>query len=211
MNFSKAVAQNLLQINAIQLRPQNPFTWASGWKSPIYCDNRTILSYPEVRNIVVDAFIAKSELFQPFDMVAGVATAGIPHGVLLADRLQLPFIYVRDKAKAHGRQNLIEGRVQGHERVLVIEDLISTGGSSLKAVEAVREAGCQVVGILSIFTYQFDHATEAFNKAGCPADSLTDYTTLVQEAIASGYVKNDDLELLSAWRAAPENWMHQQS
>lgn len=209
MNYSKAVAQNLLQINAIQLRPQNPFTWASGWKSPIYCDNRTILSFPEVRNLVVEAFIAKSAEFQPFDMIAGVATAGIPHGILLADRLQLPFIYVRDKPKSHGRQNLIEGRVNGNERVLVIEDLISTGGSSLKAVNAVREAGCEVVGILSIFTYEFEHAKAAFTAANCPFDALTNYSILVEEAIASQYVKASDIDLLGSWRLSPETWMNQ--
>lgn len=206
MHSSKALAQNLLQINAIQLRPQNPFTWASGWKSPIYCDNRTILSFPAVRNAVVESFVHASRTFDPFDLVAGVATAGIPHGVLLADRLQLPFVYVRDKAKSHGRQNMIEGRVLGHERVIVIEDLISTGGSSLKAVEALRQSGCQVVGVLSIFTYEFEQAGRAFSEAKCPVKSLTDYSTLLQEAVASGYLQPEESALLLSWRTSPATW-----
>ena len=148
MNIANEVAEKLLQINAVKLNPQNPFTWASGIKSPIYCDNRLVLSFPAVRTFVIRAFADKAAQFEPFDIVAGVATAGIPHGALLADRLEKPFIYVREKAKSHGRQNQIEGNITEGARILLIEDLISTGGSSLKAVETLREAGCVVVGVL---------------------------------------------------------------
>jgi orotate phosphoribosyltransferase len=206
MDFSKEIAQNLLQINAVKLSPQNPFTWASGIKSPIYCDNRITLSFPAVRDLIINGFVEKSKAFEPFDIVAGVATAGIPHGALLADRLAKPFIYVREKAKSHGRQNQIEGLITEGCRVLVIEDLISTGGSSLKAVEALREAGCVVVGILAIFTYGFDKATNVFQEANCPFDTLSDYDTLIAQAIDNQYVMPEELATLSAWRQSPETW-----
>ena len=205
-NLSKTIAQNLLQINAVKLSPQNPFTWASGIQSPIYCDNRITLSYPAVRANIINGFVEKSKDFEPFDIVAGVATAGIPHGALLADRLEKPFIYVREKAKSHGRQNQIEGLITEGSRVLVIEDLISTGGSSLKAVEALREAGCVVVGILAIFTYGFDKATTVFREAHCPFDTLSDYDTLIAQAIENQYVMPEELATLSAWRQSPETW-----
>jgi orotate phosphoribosyltransferase len=206
MSLKQEIAHNLLQINAVKLSPQNPFTWASGIKSPIYCDNRITLSFPAVRNLIINGFVEKSKAFEPFDIVAGVATAGIPHGALLADRLAKPFIYVREKAKSHGRQNQIEGLITEGSRVLVIEDLISTGGSSLKAVEALREAGCVVVGILAIFTYGFDKATAVFKEANCTFDTLSDYDTLIAQAIDNQYVMPEELATLSAWRQSPETW-----
>lgn len=206
INIATEIAQRLLQIKAIKLSPQKPFTWASGLKSPIYCDNRMVLSHPAIRRFVVDCFEEKSKNFAPFDLIAGVATAGIPHGALLADRLDLPFVYVRAKAKEHGRQNLIEGEIHGHERVLVIEDLISTGGSSLSAVEVLKEAGCTIAGTLAIFTYSFDAAAEAFQKAACPLDTLSHYDALIQEAARSGYISGEELDLLRSWRADPKAW-----
>jgi orotate phosphoribosyltransferase len=206
MKIAEQVAEKLLQINAIKLSPQNPFTWASGIKSPIYCDNRIILSYPEVRTFVVKSFAKKSMEFEPFDIVAGVATAGIPHGALLAERIRKPFIYVRDKPKSHGRQNQIEGILTEGARVLVIEDLISTGGSSLKAVEAVREAGGEVIGVLAIFSYGFEKANTVFEQAHCRFDTLSNYDTLVAQAIEKQYIKADDLETLKQWRLSPETW-----
>jgi orotate phosphoribosyltransferase len=206
MMLAKEIAKSLLQINAVKLSPQNPFTWASGIKSPIYCDNRITLSFPAVRDLIINGFVEKSKTFEPFDIVAGVATAGIPHGALLADRLAKPFIYVREKAKSHGRQNQIEGLITEGARVLVIEDLISTGGSSLKAVEALREAGCVVVGILAIFTYGFDKAANVFKETNCPFDTLSDYDTLIAQAIDNQYVMPEELATLSAWRLSPETW-----
>jgi orotate phosphoribosyltransferase len=206
MSLNQEIAKSLLEINAVKLSPQNPFTWASGIKSPIYCDNRITLSFPTVRNLIINGFVEKSKAFEPFDIVAGVATAGIPHGALLADRLEKPFIYVREKAKSHGRQNQIEGLISEGCRVLVIEDLISTGGSSLKAVETLREAGCVVVGILAIFTYGFEKATTVFKEANCPFDTLSDYDTLIAQAIDNQYVMPEELATLSAWRLSPETW-----
>jgi orotate phosphoribosyltransferase len=206
MSLNQEIAKSLLQINAVKLSPQNPFTWASGIKSPIYCDNRITLSFPAVRNLIINGFVEKSKAFEPFDIVAGVATAGIPHGALLADRLEKPFIYVREKAKSHGRQNQIEGLISEGCRVLVIEDLISTGGSSLKAVETLREAGCVVVGILAIFSYSFEKATTVFKEANCSFDTLSDYDTLIAQAIDNQYVMPEELATLSAWRLSPETW-----
>jgi orotate phosphoribosyltransferase len=200
------VAEKLLQIKAVKLSPQNPFTWASGIKSPIYCDNRLTLSYPAIRNFIIQAFVEKAAAFEPFDIVAGVATAGIPHGALLADRLEKPFIYIREKAKSHGRQNQIEGILTEGVRVLVIEDLISTGGSSLKAVEAVREAGGIVTGVLAIFTYGFAKAEQVFNAARCPIATLSNYDILITQAIEKQYISASDFETLQAWRRSPETW-----
>lgn len=205
-DLSKSIARKLLEMTAVKLQPQDPFTWASGIKSPIYCDNRLVLSYPSVRDYVAKALYQKSGELVDFDIVAGVATAGIPHGMLLADRLKKPFIYVREKAKQHGRQNQIEGSIEAGQSVLVVEDLISTGGSSLKAVDALREVGAQVIGVMAIFTYQFEKATLAFEKANCPLVTLTDYSTLIAEAAASGFVSKKDLDTLEAWRENPENW-----
>lgn len=206
MNIANEVAEKLLQINAVKLNPQNPFTWASGIQSPIYCDNRLVLSFPHVRSFVIEAFVEKAAQFEPFDIIAGVATAGIPHGALLADRLEKPFIYVREKAKSHGRQNQIEGNIFEGARILLIEDLISTGGSSLKAVETLREAGCEVVGILAIFSYGFQKATDVFNAARCPFDTLSNYNVLVEKAIEKHYISPNDLETLQHWRESPTTW-----
>jgi len=205
-NQATQIAKWLLQINAIKLSPQNPFTWASGIKSPIYCDNRITLSYPAIRKSIVQAFKERSEDFEPFDAVAGVATAGIPHAALLAERLSLPFLYVRSKPKAHGRQNQIEGKLEAGQRILMIEDLISTGGSSLQAVEAVREARGTVVGVLAIFSYGFEKATTAFEVADCPFATLSDYDTLLEIAVKQEYITADQLETLKAWRLAPAEW-----
>lgn len=199
-DLAAGVAQRLLQINAIKLSPQNPFTWASGMKSPIYCDNRIVLSYPDIRTYIIEGFKTTAGDFPAVDKIAGVATAGIPHGALLADKMALPFVYVRSKAKGHGRQNLIEGELKGNEKVLVIEDLISTGGSCLKAVDALQERGVEVVGVLAIFTYGFQKAVNAFAKAGIPFATLSDYDTLVDEAVKANYVTADDLQTLRAWR-----------
>ena len=200
MNIAAEVAKRLLQIKAIKLSPQTPFTWASGILSPIYCDNRIVLSHPEARNYVKTAFAECSKKFPKFDKVAGVATAGIAHGALLADALDLPFIYVRDKAKKHGRQNQIEGELNAGERVLVIEDLISTGGSSLKAIDALVEAGAEVVGIAAIFTYGFDKAKDAFKAAGYQMETLSNYDILINEALKINFIAESDVQLLKNWR-----------
>lgn len=209
MTVAQEVANKLLQINAVKLSPKHPFTWASGIQSPIYCDNRITLYYPSVRDTIINAFVEKSVQFEPFDIVAGVATAGIPHGALLADRLKKPFIYIREKPKSHGRQNQIEGMPQeGLEgkKILVIEDLISTGGSSLKAVEAAKEVGCTVVGVLAIFSYGFTKADNVFKAADCPFDTLSNYETLITQAIDNQYIKAEDMKTLAAWRLSPETW-----
>ncbi len=206
MNTAAEVAKRLLQINAIKLSPQKPFTWASGLKSPIYCDNRIVLSYPGIRKFIIDSFAQKAEAFRPFDTIAGVATAGIAHGALLAERLSLPFIYVRSKPKGHGRQNQIEGELQPGAQVLVIEDLISTGGSCLKAVEALREAGSRPSGVLAIFTYGFDAAESAFKEAEVPFDTLSAYPALIQEARRAGRIGEAELQTLKEWRRDPRAW-----
>lgn len=206
MSIASDIASKLLQINAIKLSPQNPFTWASGIKSPIYCDNRMTLSYPEIRGQVVDAFVEKAGDFGDIDVVVGVATAGIPHGALVAEKMGKPFIYVRSKAKAHGRQNQIEGKVNPGDKALVIEDLISTGGSVLKAVEALREQNIEVTGVMAIFTYGFEKAVQAFDAAGCPFTTLSNYDALLEEAAKQNYIKPEEIEVLQAWRKAPEQW-----
>ncbi|MCW3464317.1 orotate phosphoribosyltransferase [Chitinophaga nivalis] len=203
----KQVAERLLQVQAVKLSPAQPFTWASGWKSPIYCDNRKILSYPYVRDYV------KSELcnvvFETFPdaaVIAGVATAGIPHGALVADQLKLPFIYVRSKPKEHGMGNQIEGVLQPGQQVVVVEDLISTGKSSLEAVQAIRAAGGEVIGMVSIFNYGFDVAVQAFAAAGVPYHSLSNYDALITLAAEKGIVSADDIATLQSWRSAPDQW-----
>lgn len=200
------VARSLLQINAIKLSPQKPFTWASGLKSPIYCDNRLILSYPSVRKFIIDCFRIKALNFEDITCVAGVATAGIPHASLLAERIQMPLVYVRSKAKAHGRQNLIEGRLPENAKILVVEDLISTGGSSLAAVNALKEQGGDVRATLAIFSYEFDQARQAFEEAQCPLETLSNYSTLLEEAQKSNYIEKNELESLLAWREDPKAW-----
>lgn len=206
MGVPTEIAKKLLQIKAIKLSPQKPFTWASGMQSPIYCDNRIALSFPEVRNYIIDAFVSNSQAYEGVTAIAGVATAGIAHGALLADRLSLPFAYVRSKAKAHGRQNLIEGQLEKGAKVLVVEDLISTGGSSLQAVNALREYGVEVLGTLAIFTYGFAKATDAFAQAACPLTTLTNYGILIEQALEDQYISENELELLKKWREAPQSW-----
>lgn len=203
----KQVAEKLLQVQAVKLSPAQPFTWASGWKSPIYCDNRKVLSFPYIRDFI------KSELsnvvFETFPdaaVIAGVATAGIPHGALVADQLKLPFIYVRSKPKEHGMGNLIEGVLQPGQPVVVVEDLISTGKSSLEAVHAIRAAGGEVIGMVSIFNYGFDVAVKAFEAAGVPYKSLSNYSALIELAVEKGQVSAAELDTLQAWRTAPDVW-----
>ena len=209
-NYSEAeqqVAEFLLQIKAIKLQPNNPFTWASGWKSPIYCDNRITLSHPTARTYIRQQLTQLiQEKFGAVGCIAGVATAGIPQGVLVAQEMGLPFIYVRSKPKEHGRGNMIEGDVLTGKRVVVIEDLISTGKSSLQAVEALREAGYDVAGLAAIFTYEFDIATENFNEAKCPFVTLSNYSALIKYAEQNQYITPDDALLLKQWREDPSVW-----
>jgi orotate phosphoribosyltransferase len=201
-------ASKLLDIKAIKLQPNDPFTWASGWKSPFYCDNRKTLSYPQLRSFVkLELCHAIQAEFPEAEAVAGVATGAIAQGALVADQLQLPFSYVRSKPKDHGMQNLIEGQVEKGAKVVVVEDLISTGGSSLKAVEALREYGCEVIGMVASYTYGFPIAEEAFAKAGVKLVTLTDYEHVVAQALSTGYIQEQDVELLHQWRKDPANWM----
>lgn len=204
---AQKVAESLLQIKAIKLQPKKPFTWASGWKSPIYCDNRIALSHPPIRTYIRQKLAELiQEEFGSVEMISGVATAGIPQGVLVAQDLGLPFSYVRTSSKDHGRQNQIEGEVVGGQRVVVIEDLVSTGKSSLTAVNALRDAGSNVVGLVSIFSYGFDEAVQNFKDAKCRHISLCNYETLIAVATKHNYILNGDIELLEAWRTNPSNW-----
>lgn len=206
--IAREVAEYLLEIKAVVLKPDEPFTWASGLKSPIYCDNRKTLSYNKVRTYLKTAFAEIiSEEFKSADVIAGVATAGIPHGVLVADVLNKPFVYVRDKPKAHGMENLIEGRLEAGQKVVVIEDLISTGGSSLKSVVALRAAGAEVLGLGAIFTYGFQKAITAFEEADCKFFTLSDYATLLDVAIKQDYVKAEEKETLLNWYQNPDGWL----
>lgn len=200
-------ASKLLRIKAIKLQPNEPFTWASGWKSPFYCDNRKTLSYPDIRTFVKVGMVhAILKHFPEADVIAGVATAGIPQAALIADVLNMPLIYVRSKPKDHGLENLIEGEMKEGAKVVVIEDLISTGGSSLKAVEAIRKAGGDVVGMVASYTYGFPIAAQAFKDANVKLVTLTDYDHVVAEALATGYIQESDTELLNEWRKDPSNW-----
>jgi orotate phosphoribosyltransferase len=202
------VAEFLLQIKAIKLQPANPFTWASGWKSPIYCDNRKTLSYPTIRTFIRQAYAdVILEKYGKPDLIAGVATGGIAQGALVAQELGIPFVYVRSSAKEHGLGNQIEGDFQAGQKVVVIEDLISTGGSSLLAVEALRKAGCEVKGLVAIFSYGFDVATQNFKKSKCAFETLTNYDFLMEEAVRHEYINESDLESLKSWKADPANWM----
>lgn len=204
---AQKTAAQLLQINAIKLNPESPFTWASGWKSPIYCDNRTILSYPEVRRFVAQKMAEQiRKQYKSIDAIAGVATGAIGIGMLVAEALDLPFVYVRPKPKAHGRQNQIEGYLPENSSVVVVEDLISTGGSSLKAVDALKSSGAQVLGMIAIFTYGFPVATTNFEEAGVQLNTLSDYTHLLELAAATDYVKKEQLETLGNWRKDPSQW-----
>ncbi len=205
--LEKLTAEKLLSIRAIKLQPSNPFTWASGWKSPIYCDNRKLISYPHIRTFI------KTELarlilenFQEADAVAGVATGAIAPGALVADALGLPFIYIRSTPKDHGLENLIEGELKPGSKVVVVEDLVSTGKSSLKAVEAVRRDGSEVIGMVANFTYDFPVATEGFEKAEVKLITLTNYDAVLKEALRIDYIAESDLDTLQEWRKAPADW-----
>ena len=207
MTNEKAVAEKLLQINAIKLSPQQPFTWASGWKSPIYCDNRKVLSFPYIRDFIKSEMC--SVIFEQFpeaDVLAGVATAGIAWGAMAADQLKLPYIYVRPKPKEYGLSNQIEGNLEKGQKVLVIEDLISTGKSSLQVCDVLKAAGAEVVGMVSIFTYGFEIADNAFKVAGIPYKSLTNYQTLLELAVEKGIVAENEQNTLLNWRADPASW-----
>lgn len=201
------IAKKLLEIGAVYLRPHEPFTWSSGMLSPIYCDNRLTLSYPEVRNVIAESLAEKIRSHYPeTEVIAGVATGGIPHAAWVADRMDSPMIYVRSKSKDHGKKNLIEGQLEKGQNVVVIEDLISTGGSSMQAVKAVREAGANLLGVAAVFSYQFDWAKEAFDQEGIPFFSVTDYTTLLQIARKEEKIEEKDMDMLMAWRTNPHDY-----
>lgn len=204
---AKKTAELLLQINAIKLNPKNPFTWASGWKSPIYCDNRITLSFPQIRNYIREEFAKhiEKEYGKP-DVIAGVATGAIGIGMLVADVMGLPFVYVRPEPKKHGRQNQIEGYLQEGQNVVVVEDLISTGKSSLMAVEALKEAGANVKGMVAIFTYGFDVSVENFNNAGVKLNTLGNYDTLLELAVSKQYITEEEHDTLKEWRKTPDTW-----
>jgi len=208
MTNEKAVAEKLLQINAIKLSPQQPFSWASGWKSPIYCDNRKVLSFPYVRDFIKSEMCSVIfERFPEAEVLAGVATAGIAWGAMAADQLKLPYVYVRPKPKEHGLGNQIEGHLEKGRKVLVIEDLISTGKSSLQVCDVLKAAGVEVIGMVSIFTYGFAVADEAFRTAGIPYHSLTNYQNLIGLAVEKGIVGENEQNTLLNWRSDPANWM----
>jgi orotate phosphoribosyltransferase len=201
------VAEFLLKKNAVKLRPDQPFQWASGWKSPIYCDNRKTLSFPEVRTYIRQQFQkAVEDRFIKPDCIAGVATGGIPHGVLLAQEFGVPFIYVRSAPKGHGMENLIEGEIPVNKNVLVVEDLVSTGGSSLNAVKALRDAGCDVKQMVSVFDYDFESKREQFKKEKCELVSLSDYEHVLRKAIELEYIDEKKLGILQEWRHSPSTW-----
>lgn len=205
--INRKTASYLLLSKAVILQPAQPFTWASGWQSPIYCDNRVTLSFPEIRNYLKEAFEATIlDRFGRPDLLAGVATGAIAQGALVADLMELPFIYVRASAKDHGRKNLVEGRMEPGQKVVVVEDLVSTGGSSLKAVDAIREAGGEVTGMVAIFTYGFPVAEEAFRMAGVPLYTLSDYHTLIDMALETGFIEESQIDLLTRWRENPSAW-----
>ncbi|PKP24451.1 MAG: orotate phosphoribosyltransferase [Bacteroidetes bacterium HGW-Bacteroidetes-2] len=204
---AQKTAELLLQINAIKLQPQNPFLWASGWKSPIYCDNRITLSYPSIRNYLRENIANQiEELYGKPDVIAGVATGAIGIGMLVADYLKLPFVYVRPEAKSHGRQNQIEGIIKANQSVVVVEDLISTGKSSLNAVSALRDFKANVKGMIAIFSYNFEIANENFKKEKIELHTLSDYSTLLLQAEKSKYISNKEIETLNMWRDNPANW-----
>lgn len=206
MSNSEKIAQHLLDIRAVKLAPKDPFTWASGMRSPIYCDNRVTLSYPAIRNDLKLAFAGLARKYDDIDCIAGVATAGIAHGALLADALDLPYIYVRSSAKSHGRQNQIEGELKEGARLLVVEDLLSTGGSALKAVEALRATGAEVAAVFAVFTYGFDQAKTNFDEHNCTFETLTDYPTLLRQAKTMKYITEAEADTLSKWQADPKAW-----
>ena len=209
-SVDKLLAKKLLGISAVKLQPKNPFTWASGWKSPIYTDNRKTLSFPDVRTFVkIELSRLIAEKFEEFDVIAGVATGAIAQGAMIADELGMPYVYIRSAAKDHGMGNLIEGDIKHGQKVVVVEDLISTGGSSLKAVEAVRQAGCEVVGMVAIFTYGFPLAEEKFKEAGVTLYTLSNYNAVLEAAAETGYINSEDIETLKVWRENPSQWMQE--
>lgn len=206
-NTAKKVAELLLQINAIKLNSENPFVWASGWKSPIYCDNRIILSYPAVREQVAEIMAQQVKTLYPtLDLIAGVATGAIGIGLLVAQKLNLPFVYVRPEPKKHGRQNQIEGKTEKEQKVVVIEDLISTGMSSLNAVNALKSNDLNVLGMIAVFSYGFDTATENFSKEKVQLHSLSNYDHLLEQAIETKYISENELDTLKKWRIQPDKW-----
>ena len=206
-NISQNIASRLLEIEAIKLSPRKPFTWSSGWKSPIYCDNRLALSYPETRKFIKDEMVKLiKDKFPEAEAIAGVATAGIPQGAMVADSLDIPFVYVRSKPKGHGLENLIEGKITKKQKVVVLEDLVSTGSSSLKAAEALKNAGFKVLGMVAIFTYGFDLARDNFEKTGLPLYTLSNYADMLKYAQEKQIVNEKDLLLLKSWRVDPDNW-----
>lgn len=205
--IASQVASQLLKIEAIRLQPEKPFTWASGWKSPIYCDNRLSLSYPRVRNFIKESLTkAIKANFSDVEAIAGVATAGIPQGALIADEMELPFLYVRSKPKGHGMENMIEGKVTPGQKVVVVEDLVSTGGSSLKAVQDLKHAGFEVLGMVAIFTYGFDIAAQNFEEAGVKLICLSDYAAMLPQALEKNYIDDFALTSLVEWRENPAAW-----
>ena len=201
------VAEKLLKVKAIKVQPSNPFTWASGWKSPISCDNRKTLSYPDVRTLIkIEIARIIRETYDDVDVVAGVATGAIAQGAMVADELGLPFVYVRSAPKDHGLENLIEGDIKPGQKVVVVEDLISTGGSSLKAVEALRKDGCEVVGMVAIFTYGFPLAEQKFKEAGVQLTTLSNYEAVLSHLVDTDYITESDRATLQEWRKDPANW-----
>jgi len=205
--LEKNIAEKLLKIKAIKLQPNNPFIWASGWKSPIYCDNRKTLSYPSIRNYIkIELTRLIMEMFPDIEVIAGVATGAIAQGVLVADALNLPFIYIRPTPKDHGLENLIEGDLRPHQKVVIVEDLVSTGGSSLKAVEAIRNNGSQVLGMISIFTYGFPVAEEKFKQAKVKHLALCNYKAILEQALATNYITQEDMKTLQEWHKDPSAW-----
>ncbi|OUZ19164.1 orotate phosphoribosyltransferase [Enterococcus cecorum] len=208
LSIEQQVAQNLLAIKAVFLSPNEPFSWASGIKSPIYCDNRLTMSFPKVRRLIAKGLAEKiKKQFPDVEVIAGTATAGIPHAAWVAEILDLPMVYIRSKAKDHGKGNQIEGQITPGQKMVVIEDLISTGGSVLEACQAAKREGADVLGVAAIFTYELPKGATNFNTAQLPLVTLTNYTTLIQTALEEGYISEDDLALLTAWKHDPENWL----
>ncbi|OIP85035.1 MAG: orotate phosphoribosyltransferase [Porphyromonadaceae bacterium CG2_30_38_12] len=209
-SLEKRVAAQLLKIKAVKLQPNNPFTWASGWKSPIYCDNRKTLSYPDVRTFIkVEITRLVLELYPDVEVIAGVATGAIAQGALVADALGLPFIYIRPTPKDHGLENLIEGDLRPKQKVVVVEDLISTGGSSLKAVDAIRRDGSEVLGMIAIFTYSFTQAEEKFKQVKVKLTTLCNYEAILEQALSTKFITSDDVETLKLWRLNPSVWQNE--
>ena len=208
LSIEQQVAQNLLAIKAVFLSPNEPFTWASGIKSPIYCDNRLTMSFPKVRRLIAKGLAEKiKKQFPEVEVIAGTATAGIPHAAWVAEILDLPMVYIRSKAKDHGKGNQIEGQITPGQKMVVIEDLISTGGSVLEACQAAKREGADVLGVAAIFTYELPKGATNFNTAQLPLVTLTNYTTIIQTALEEGYISEADLALLTAWKHDPENWL----